>query len=150
MAHTTLLFKRQSNGGLVTDESRYDNAILIWLHEMERYMKFDRKGFDSFRNDLTEAVKAVEETHQVKLEAGSIRFDDLGFTMGTTWKRSDIDANKIDFERNCALYGFQPEDYQREFFSLSRRRSSISSALLPVMTRKLLSPIRPMASETHF
>lgn len=80
-------------------------------------MKFDRKGFDSFRNDLTEAVKAVEETHQVKLEAGSIRFDDLGFTMGTTWKRSDIDANKIDFERNCALYGFQPEDYQREFSS---------------------------------
>ena len=44
-------------------------------------MEFTKDNFNAFRADVNEALKAVAEKYQVKIESGSINYTDVNFTM---------------------------------------------------------------------
>lgn len=84
-------------------------------------MEFTKRGFNNFREDLKEALKALEEKHNVTISHGGIRYDDTLFTtkMTVTKNRTDgKDVQQAEFEMNCSLYGFKESDYKRKFVSL--------------------------------
>lgn len=80
-------------------------------------MKFNRKEFEAFRNDVEEALKQVSEKYGIEIECGKISYTDFDFNMQLKATKNDgnIDGKKALFEQECLLYGFKPEDYERQF-----------------------------------
>lgn len=81
-------------------------------------MEFKKADFNAFRADVSEALKAVAEKHQVKIECGNISYSDIDFTMKMKVTKSNIagDSQHILFDRYCKSYGFEPTDYNRIFY----------------------------------
>lgn len=96
-------------------------------------MKINRENLRIFRKDFEEAMKALEEKHDIKVSVGKITFSSVGFTCKMT---CDIPINLAQtissqsaapfsnlampgvesaeqkrFALDCALYGFQADDY---------------------------------------
>ena len=80
-------------------------------------MEFNRKGFESFRVDVEEALKSVAKKHGVTIECGKIGYTDFDFDMNLKVIKNDgnVDGKKEKFSNECTLYGFKPDDYEREF-----------------------------------
>lgn len=80
-------------------------------------MEFNRGGFELFRNDVNAALKQVTTKHGVEIECGKISYTDFDFTMQLKVVKSDgyVDGKRGIFEQECTLFGFNPEDYNREF-----------------------------------
>ena len=79
-------------------------------------MNFTKIGFDSFRADVKEALRAVEQKHGVTVECGAITYGTYDFSMKMkVVKSGSVDGNRKLFELHCGLYGFAKEDYEREF-----------------------------------
>ena len=77
-------------------------------------MKFNEKGFDSFRGDLQKAVEEVERKHGVKITFGNITYSGVDFTMKLTATKNEdgLDVEKVKFEDVCHLYGFSKKHYK--------------------------------------
>lgn len=86
-------------------------------------MNFNKQGFDAFRADFQEAVKSVEEKHGVKIDIGGIRYGAYDFTTTMTVTKSDggVDGKRKIFEQQCGSYGFDKDDYEKEF-TLDKKR----------------------------
>lgn len=80
-------------------------------------MEFNRSGFELFKNDVKAALKQVAEKHGVEIECGNISYTDFNFTMQLKVVKNDgyVDGKRGVFEQECILFGFRPEDYNREF-----------------------------------
>lgn len=80
-------------------------------------MEFNKRGFELFRNDVEAALKMVAEKHGVEIECGKISYSNFDFTMQLKATKNDsgVDGKKAIFEQECILFGFKPEDYNREF-----------------------------------
>lgn len=79
-------------------------------------MEFTKKEFTSFRNDVEEALKSLEEKYGVTIDVGHISYSEFDFTAQLKVTKNDgkTDGRKLLFEQYCRLYGFEPEDYERE------------------------------------
>jgi len=82
-------------------------------------MNFDNKEFNQFRVDVNEALKPVAKKYGINIECGNISYTSLDFAMQLRGIKNDGNVNGEQqlFERDCILYGFKKEDYQREFIS---------------------------------
>lgn len=80
-------------------------------------MEFNRKGFESFRTDVEKALQEVAEKHGVTIDCGKIGYTNFDFNMQlkVTKNDSNTDGKKERFASECVLYGFKPDDYEREF-----------------------------------
>lgn len=80
-------------------------------------MEFNRSEFELFRNDVNAALKQVATKHGVEIECGKISYTNFDFTMQLKVVKSDghVDGKRGIFEQECILFGFKPEDYNREF-----------------------------------
>lgn len=80
-------------------------------------MEFNRSGFELFRNDVEIALKSVAKKHGIEIECGKISYSNFDFTMQlkVTKKDKNINGKRAAFEQECILFGFKPEDYNREF-----------------------------------
>lgn len=79
-------------------------------------MQFTNNEFNQFRKDVKDALKEVEEKYQISIEAGSISYSDKRFSMKLEATKNGCDIRKEEFEQACRFYGFEPDDYMREFF----------------------------------
>lgn len=80
-------------------------------------MNFDKHGFDAFRADMNEALKLVGMKHGVKIELGSINYNEYEFNMKLNVIKNDNNVNgeREKFAHDCGYYGFRPEHYNIEF-----------------------------------
>ena len=79
-------------------------------------MNFTKSGFDAFRKDVENALKTVEEKHGVKVSCGAITYGSYDFSMKmNVVKHGAVDGARKLFEQHCASYGFEKDDYEREF-----------------------------------
>jgi hypothetical protein len=84
--------------------------------EKERkFMEFNNAYFKKFRDDFNATVKELAEKYNVKIELGGISYGANDFTTKLTATRTDVNVEKENFERNCAAFGFKPEDYLKQF-----------------------------------
>jgi hypothetical protein len=86
---------------------------------------FDKKNLGTIREDITNALKAVEQKHGMKLALGSIRFDANTFSgkltgaVGTAAETTEGGANselkwRQDFLSRHIFYGLEKDDLGKE------------------------------------
>lgn len=80
-------------------------------------MQFNRRGFDTFRNDVKKALEEVEKKHGVTVDCGGINYGTYDFRMQLKVVKQDgnVDGKRKMFEQDCKSYGFEKTDYEREF-----------------------------------
>lgn len=74
-------------------------------------MKFITEEFNKFRDDLKDAVKGVEKKYDISIDVSSINYGDTSFDCKLHVKKTDIDADSIEWGKHCYLYGLRAEDY---------------------------------------
>lgn len=86
-------------------------------------MNFNKKSFELFREDVSKALQEVAKKHGVTIEPGKINYDEYSFDLNLKVTKSDsnVDGKKMLFEQHCAIYGFEKDDYEREFLLNGRR-----------------------------
>lgn len=80
-------------------------------------MQFNKRCFDTFRNDVKKALAEVEKKHGVNVECGGINYGTYDFRMQLKVVKQDdnVDGRRKMFEQDCKFYGFEKTDYEREF-----------------------------------
>lgn len=105
-------------------------------------MNFNSKEFERFRAACTEALKPIGEEFQLSIDATSIKYGDNSFTLNLECRKTDADdMDKAAFERDCALFGFAAEDYQKTFVYNRNQYALIgfsrSSPKYPILCKQL-------------
>jgi len=83
-----------------------------------------KKEFEAFRNELEEATKALANKYNVNIKAGHIKYTNNSFNLGLEVTKKEINGKsfeQVEFEKLCLLYGFKPEDYNKQFTSHGRK-----------------------------
>lgn len=77
----------------------------------------------SFRKDFKEAVKQLEQQYGVEIKLGNISYNTNNFhgKMEVFEISDGKNAEQLQFEKLCSLYGYKPSDYGREFVSQGDR-----------------------------
>jgi hypothetical protein len=82
---------------------------------MTKITKFDRPTCKLVRDEVLEALKAVEAKLGVKIDYGSGNFDDTTFNMKLKLtaggEQGAQDAERAEFNRYCIFYDLEPQDY---------------------------------------
>lgn len=85
-------------------------------------MEMTKAMLKKFRDDFAQSVKELEKEYDVSISLGSISYSDTEFTSKVTVKStSDVAQNKEienkqkEFATYAMMFGFKPEDYNREF-----------------------------------
>lgn len=76
-------------------------------------MQFNKEDFNSFRTEIEKAVKGVEYKFQVKIEFGNISYQEECFDIKCKVSRTDIDIDKVIWDKYCEIYGLHSEDYKK-------------------------------------
>lgn len=76
-------------------------------------MEFNSRKLNEIRNDLTEALAAVEQKHGVSIGIGKMTYSDIQFTttLTVTVGSSKSDAAKILWDANCLFTGLAKSDF---------------------------------------
>lgn len=73
----------------------------------------DKTELKNFRLDLEEALVELGKKYEVKITPKNINYNELSLNVKLLVERTDIDIQKIEFEKYCRLYEFEPEDYMK-------------------------------------
>jgi hypothetical protein len=85
-------------------------------------MEFNNIYFKKFREDCNAALKSVAEKYNLSINVGHISYSDDTFSAKMECQKTDAgDIGLKEFKRYCQLFGFQKEDYNREFTMDGRR-----------------------------
>ena len=79
---------------------------------------FTNEQLKEFRVEMEDALREFAADHEFQLDAGNITYDTNSFTIKITCIQKPKDGKSIeqaDFEKNCAVFGFKPEDYGKTF-----------------------------------
>lgn len=74
-------------------------------------MKFVSEEFKNFKLDLKEALKELEEKYSINVEVRGIHYSDVTFDCDLHIKKTDIDADRFEWDQVCELYGLKKEHY---------------------------------------
>ena len=77
----------------------------------------DKATVRQIAEEAREALQAVAEAHGMTVKVGGGSYDP---TIGTFKPKVEFslgDAERLEFERNAPFYGFQAEDYGRQFMN---------------------------------
>lgn len=74
-------------------------------------MEFNKKDFMEFRENAKQALKEVESKFGIEINMGNISYSEEAFTCKLEAKRTDIDADFVNWKKNCVYYGLAEEDY---------------------------------------
>lgn len=83
-------------------------------------MKMNKTEIEKFRAEFAAAVAGLEERYGVKVGIGNIKYTDMDFHTTLTVKNtvnedgSDIDLDKVEFEKYCWMFGLGKDDYLKE------------------------------------
>ncbi len=82
-------------------------------------IEFTRKNLKDIREDIKDALKAVETKYGIVIKQGNISFADNSFKMKLEAfvGESDADAGKIVWDSWCFKYGLKSEDFGKTFKS---------------------------------
>jgi len=75
---------------------------------------FDKKRVAALRDDMKTALAEVGSKHGVEFAFGNINASLLDFTTKLTCKVAGEDAERAEFERFAAVYGFRHSDFKRK------------------------------------
>ena len=81
-------------------------------------MSFTKEELRNYRTEIEQALKGVAEKHNINIHAGNIKYTDNDFklTLEVTKKEvNGLDYEQAEFNKNCFLFGFKPEDYKKTF-----------------------------------
>lgn len=78
-------------------------------------MEFNKQDFEKLRKAIKEALAGVEKEFDVSFKPGNISHSPTSFTLKMEGKRTDVDTDRIEFEKYCRLEGFEPTDFKRKF-----------------------------------
>lgn len=79
---------------------------------------FTNDQLKEFRVEMADALREFAADHELHVDAGAISYDSNSFTIKITCTQKPKDGKSIeqvDFEKNCATFGFKPEDYGKTF-----------------------------------
>jgi len=70
-------------------------------------------NWEKFREDLDKAFVTVGNEYGLRLEAKTIRYDDISvrFTVEGIFLQEGEDADQILFEKDCVKFGISPDMY---------------------------------------
>lgn len=82
-------------------------------------MEITPKELSKFRLDLAKKLEQLEKKYQVKTDIGTMRFktDKSGFKTQLTVEPNNVNGVPIEqfkFERDCQIFAFEKEDYNKE------------------------------------
>ncbi len=75
----------------------------------------DRSEFKHLAEDIKHALEPVAEKYGITIDPGNISYTDLDATMKLKLKTNGVDYEKKKFNQHCQRYGFDPEDYLKEY-----------------------------------
>lgn len=99
-------------------------------------MKFVRDEFNDFKVDLKEALKELEEKYSINVEIRGIHYNDVTFDCDLHIKKTDIDADRFEWNKICEFYGLKAE-YYNAVIEIDGKRYQLKS----IDTRKRKYPI---------
>lgn len=81
-------------------------------------MSFTKEELRTYRIEIEQALQEVAKQHNVNIKAGNISYsaNDFKLTLEVSQKEvNGLSYEQAEFNKNCMLYGFKPEDYKKEF-----------------------------------
>jgi hypothetical protein len=78
-------------------------------------MQFNDTDFIKLRTAIKEALANVEKEFEISVHPGNISHSSTSFTLKMECKKTNIDTDRIEFEKYCQLEGFEPTDFKRKF-----------------------------------
>lgn len=92
--------------------------------DMPMLTKFDRTNLAAIRERLNMQFASVEEEFGIKFKLGTMRFGEKtlsakleAYIVQTTETGNSIPGEQIEFNRLCALFGLEPNDFGKPFSS---------------------------------
>ncbi|XBX10772.1 hypothetical protein QMP26_41625 (plasmid) [Enterocloster clostridioformis] len=82
-----------------------------------------RKKLEIYRNAINKALIAVGEEHGLELKCGSAEYSDYDFTfkLKGVVKTNTVDGRQELFKQQAQLFGFDVDDYGKEFVENGKR-----------------------------
>ena len=74
-------------------------------------MEFNKNDFSAFRENAKQALREVESEFGIEIKMGNISYSEEAFTCKLEVVRTDIDADFVNWKKNCMYYGLAEEDY---------------------------------------
>jgi hypothetical protein len=81
-------------------------------------MAFTKEELRNYRAEIEQALQIVAEKYNINIHAGNISYTENNFTckLEVTKKEvNSLDYEQAEFNKNCFLFGFIPEDYKKTF-----------------------------------
>jgi hypothetical protein len=78
-------------------------------------MNFTKQEFDAFRKDVEKALAEVAKWYFLDIKVGGISYTSNDFTAKMTCTKTDVNAEKDNYELYCKMYGFSKDDYRKPF-----------------------------------
>lgn len=76
----------------------------------------NKEMLNDFRKDFEQAVRSLEDKYNLKLELGTITYNELNQNFTASLKALDNrGGEQASFNRYCSWYGLTPEDYKKRF-----------------------------------
>lgn len=76
-----------------------------------------KTDFPAFGADFQKAIEELEKKYELSIKLGNISYDNTGFNAKIAVVKTDSkeDYKKLDFEKYCGYFGFEPEHYRQTF-----------------------------------
>ena len=81
-------------------------------------MSFTKAELRDYRTEIEQVLQGIAEKHNINIKAGNISYstNDFKLTLEVTQKEvNGLSYEQAEFNKDCMLYGFKPEDYKKEF-----------------------------------
>jgi len=81
-------------------------------------MAFTKEELRNYRVEIEQALQIVAEKHNINIHAGNINYTSNDFKLTLEVSKKEVDGlsyEQAEFNKNCFLFGFTPEDYKKTF-----------------------------------
>jgi 16S rRNA U516 pseudouridylate synthase RsuA-like enzyme len=102
-----------------------------------------KKEFDSFRKETEQVLQVIAQKYNANITAGKIKYTNDSFNLDLQVTKKEIDGKSFEqaeFEKYCMLYGFKPEDYNKQFESKGHRYTltgfKVSARTMPILATR--------------
>jgi hypothetical protein len=103
----------------------------------------ERKKYAQLRTEIEDALKGIAEKYEMEIKAGSMNYTDNSFSLKIEGHVKLVEGGKAyeqeQWNRHCKYYGFEEQDYGKEFTSSGKTfvltGFAIKSSKYPVLAK---------------
>ena len=102
-----------------------------------------KEEFKAFRIELEQVTEGLAKKFNVNIKAGKIKYSTDNFNLDLQVTKKEVNGlsfEQAEFEKCCFLYGFKPEDYNKQFESKGHMYTLVgfksSARTMPVLATR--------------